>query len=288
MRLRLGGWISILLLFVVMGLGGVCYYLWGYYVKSTALERELEEAQRTIRSNDIQVLGLMGKLQSLESDIQRVKQFDAKLRVLMDVEKDQGASVYPEPEGDAGASGAGAVSNPHFFSRHRELFIINMHSLVDDLATNIRLEEVEQQTLVDLMRGNKDFLVATPSIWPAKGYITSGFGPRRAPLAGATSMHTALDIANVIGTPVIAPARGIVTFSGMDGAYGICIVLDHGGGIQTRYAHLSKSSVSVGQLVQRTEVIGAIGNTGRSTGPHLHYEVIVNGTKVNPMRYILN
>jgi len=101
-------------------------------------------------------------------------------------------------------------------------------------------------------------------------------------------MHKGLDISNRVGTPIRAPARGAVTFSGPDGAYGISITIDHGNGMVTRYAHMQKTLVKVGEFVQRGDVIGALGNTGRSTGPHLHYEVILNGTPVDPMRYILN
>ena len=101
-------------------------------------------------------------------------------------------------------------------------------------------------------------------------------------------MHKGLDISNRVGTPVWAPARGTVTFVGTDGGYGTCVMIDHGNNIVTRYAHLQKALVREGQYVQRGDVIAALGNTGRSTGPHLHYEVIVGGIPVNPMRYILN
>ena len=101
-------------------------------------------------------------------------------------------------------------------------------------------------------------------------------------------MHKGLDISNRVGTPICAPARGTVTFVGADGGYGTCVMIDHGNNIVTRYAHLQKALVREGQYVQRGDVIAALGNTGRSTGPHLHYEVIVGGIPVNPMRYILN
>jgi murein DD-endopeptidase MepM/ murein hydrolase activator NlpD len=101
-------------------------------------------------------------------------------------------------------------------------------------------------------------------------------------------LHKGLDISNRPGTPIWAPARGAVTFAGPDGAYGLSAVIDHGKGVVTRYAHMSKIAVAVGHYVQRGDVIGAMGSTGRSTGPHLHYEVLVNGVNVNPLRYIMN
>jgi murein DD-endopeptidase MepM/ murein hydrolase activator NlpD len=286
-NLRLRGWIGLVLFFLVVALAGTSAYFWRFYDRARALEYELEETQKLLRAHDNQMLALTGKLQSLEEDVMRVQQFDAKLRVLMNIDKDT-ADIAADENEDPRQSGAGALNNPLFYSRHRELFVRRAHNLVDELASSIRLEEVDQQSLVSFLRNNKDSLLSTPSIWPVKGYLTSSFGWRRSPTFGASRMHQGLDISNRIGTPVRAPARGSVTFSGFDGAYGICITIDHGNGIVTRYAHLSKSSVKVGDYVQRGDVIGAVGNTGRSTGPHLHYEVRVNGAPVNPMRYILN
>lgn len=286
-NLRLRGWFGLALFFLVAALAGANFYLLGFYTKSMALEHELEEAQKTIRAHDSQMLGLAGKLQTLEEDIQRVQQFDAKLRVLMNIDKDTADRDIDE-DAVPPQSAAGALNNAAFLSRHRELFTRRIHSLVDELADSINVEEVEQQTLVSFLRVNKDSLLSTPSIWPTKGFLTSGFGWRRSPVSGGGRMHKGLDISNRIGTPVWAPARGTVTFTGNDGAYGICIMIDHGNNIVTRYAHLLRTLVREGQFVQRGDVIGAVGNTGRSTGPHLHYEVIVSGVPVNPMRYVLN
>lgn len=281
-NLRMRGWFGILLFALAAGLAGANVYLWSFYTKSLALERELKDSQRLVRAGESQLLSLSDKLQGLEEDVRRVQQFDAKLRVLMNADTDVA-------DKDAESAPPGNILGaPGYLARHRDLYVRHLHSLADNLSSNVLLEEVEQQTLVSLMRLNKDSLLSTPSIWPVKGYLTSGFGWRRSPFSGATKMHTGLDVSNRVGTPVSAPARGAVTFSGMDGAYGICIVIDHSNGIVTRYAHLSKSLVSIGDYVQRGDVVGALGNTGRSTGPHLHYEVILNGTPVDPMRYILN
>lgn len=295
-KLRLRGWLGIVLFFIVAALGATTAYFSSYYDRVSMLEHELDEAQKQLRASSSQVMSLTGRLRSLEEDVRRVQQFDAKLRVIMNIEQ-SGEAFTREDEAEApgGVDGAGgtpgaaaALSNPLFFSRHQELYIRRLHSLVDDLGATIRLEEVDQQKLVSFLRSNKDTLLSTPSIWPVKGYLTSGFGWRRSPMTGASRMHQGLDISNRPGTPVRATARGSITFSGWDGAYGICIHVEHGAGIVTRYAHLQKSSVKVGDYVQRGDVIGAVGNTGRSTGPHLHYEVRLNGVPVNPMRYILN
>lgn len=287
-KLRLGSWIgAILLVVVAVGIGAGLSFR-DFYSRSRDLERELADTQNLLRAQESQVLSLSGKLNELEQDVRRVQQFDAKLRVLMNIEKDSAETENEDQADQAAAGSPGGLYNPLFLSRHRELYLRRLHGLVDELETTVRLEEVDQQNLVAFLRENKDSLLSTPSIWPVKGFLTSSFGWRRAPLSGATRLHQGLDISTAIGTPVRAPARGAVTFAGWDGAYGICITIDHGGGISTRYAHLSKSAVKAGDYVQRGDVIGAVGNTGRSTGPHLHYEVRLRDVPVNPMRYILN
>jgi murein DD-endopeptidase MepM/ murein hydrolase activator NlpD len=128
-----------------------------------------------------------------------------------------------------------------------------------------------------------------PNLWPVEGTLTGSYGTRTDPLSGEGSeFHSGADISAPIGTPVRAPADGIVTFAAMEGGYGRMIQIDHGGGITTRYGHLSKFFVFAGQEVRRGEKIGAVGNTGRVTAPHLHYEVRTNGTPMNPYRYLVN
>ena len=283
-NLRFRGWFVLLLFLLVAALACLNVYLWDFYAKSHVLEKQLLEAQRLVHNSESQLLSLTGKLQILESDLYRVQQFDSKLRVIMNI--DDSASTQGDDE--ATPTESAQLNNPVFLSQHRELFTRRLHTLIDELSSSVHLEEIQQQTLVSFLRENKDALLSTPSIWPVKGYLTSSFGYRSSPFTGRSSLHKGIDVSNRIGTPIWAPARGAVTFSGHDGAYGICIVIDHGNNIVTRYAHMSKALVSVGQYVQRGDVIGHIGNTGRSTGPHLHYEVIVNGAHVNPMRYIMN
>jgi murein DD-endopeptidase MepM/ murein hydrolase activator NlpD len=291
-NLRFRGWVVLLFFLALFGLAGLSAYLWNFYTRAHILEVELGEAHRIIRSHDSQVLSLFGKMQALEQNVSQVQQFGVKLRVLInmepaDAEVDSTVDAAFSDSAAPGVTGRG-MNNPQMLSRHRELFMARMHSLVDDLAISLRLEEVEQQVVVGFMLKNTDALLSTPSIWPVRGRVTSGFGPRRAPLGGGTAMHLGIDISNRIGTLIRAPARGAVTFVGRESGYGIIITLDHGNGIITRYAHLNKAFVQEGDYVQRGDVIAEVGNTGRTTGPHLHYEVIVNGTHVNPMRYILN
>ena len=128
--------------------------------------------------------------------------------------------------------------------------------------------------------------LATPSIWPVTGWLSSAYGTRRDPFTGGSDFHPGLDISSPQGEPVLAPADGVVSSASFSGNYGNLIVLDHGFGIITRYGHLSRYAVMNGQQVRRGDVIGFVGTTGRSTSPHLHYEILVNGQQTNPLRLL--
>jgi len=128
----------------------------------------------------------------------------------------------------------------------------------------------------------------TPTVWPVVGKLESGFGGRANPFGGGSyEFHSGQDIEAAWGDPVVAGASGTVTFVGWQNGYGQLIVLDHRGGLTTRYGHLSHIDVFQGQAVARSEFIGRVGSTGRSTGPHLHYEVRFNDEPVNPLQYLL-
>ena len=127
---------------------------------------------------------------------------------------------------------------------------------------------------------------ATPSIWPAKGWLSSTMGRRSDPITGGADFHSGLDIAGERGQSVFATADGTVTHVGFEGGYGNLIVLDHGFGLQTRYGHLLNYSVKEGAKVKRGDIIGHVGNSGRSTGYHLHYEVLASGKLLNPLQLL--
>jgi len=127
---------------------------------------------------------------------------------------------------------------------------------------------------------------ATPSMWPAYGWLSSTMGWRKDPITGEDDYHSGLDIAGEKGQPVYATAAGTVSQVGNQGAYGNLITVDHGFGLQTRYGHLSKFRTKVGAKIQRGDIIGEVGNTGRTTGYHLHYEVLANGRLLNPLQLL--
>ena len=136
-------------------------------------------------------------------------------------------------------------------------------------------------TTADWIRAN-----AAPNLWPVQGQVTGSFGERIDPFNGEGAFHSGVDIGSSYGAPIIAPADGTVTFTDTLGGYGKAIMIDHGNGISTRYGHLSGFAVTAGQKVHRGDVIGYVGESGRSTGPHLHYEVRINDTPVNPYKYL--
>jgi murein DD-endopeptidase MepM/ murein hydrolase activator NlpD len=129
-------------------------------------------------------------------------------------------------------------------------------------------------------------LAAAPTLWPVEGLVTGSFGERVDPFNGEGAFHTGVDISTAYGTPVIAPADGIVTYAETLAGYGRVVMIDHGQGISTRYGHLANYTVVPGQSVHRGDVLGYVGMTGRSTGPHLHYEVRIHDVPVNPHKYM--
>jgi len=152
---------------------------------------------------------------------------------------------------------------------------------VNDLEVNIhRLD----QHLLD----RDSFLKATPTLLPVKGWITSYYGPRKSHYSGRVKMHEGIDIGAPKGRAIFAPADGIVTFSGEKPGFGYFVQIDHGYGVETVFGHNKRNHVKKGQLLKRGDLIARVGNTGYSTGPHLHYEVRVNGTPVDPLYFILD
>ena len=127
---------------------------------------------------------------------------------------------------------------------------------------------------------------ATPSIWPVAGWLTSAFGSRQDPLGTSAEFHAGLDISAEYGAPVKATAEGTIETAGWAGDYGNMVLLKHGYGMSTRYGHMSRLVVSAGQTVKRGQVIGYVGATGRTTAPHLHYEIMLNGQRVNPLNLL--
>jgi murein DD-endopeptidase MepM/ murein hydrolase activator NlpD len=162
-----------------------------------------------------------------------------------------------------------------------QLYALRTTALSGAASTGIFLGLTRNVTTADWMRAN-----SAPNLWPVEGPVTGSFGERIDPFNGEGAFHSGIDISAAYGQAVMAPADGIVTFADFMGGYGRAIIVDHGHGITTRYGHLANFAVVPGQTVHRGDTIGYVGLSGRSTGPHLHYEVRINDTPVNPHKYL--
>lgn len=251
-------------------------------VKKKAYEvarlREQTEVQRS------QIYFFSSKIEELERQVSRLKDLDRKIRIIANLERGQEGQTMP---------GIGGPSPSDLRDRLRSNLddkglIQQMKVDVERLQSEASLSERSLLELERVLQTKQEILAHTPSIWPAQGWVTSEFGFRTNPFTGLTQMHEGIDISNRVGTIVVAPANGFVSDIGTDWIHGKFLVISHGFGMTTRYSHLNKVLVKVGQKVKRGDKIAEVGMTGKTTGPHLHYEVRLHGIPVNPMRYILN
>ncbi|KUG28438.1 membrane protein [hydrocarbon metagenome] len=281
-KLRLRGWLFFLTLLAIAGMVAANIVLLSYYGEYTLKELELAAAEKTVQEQKSQLLNLSEKIKGIEADLSRIRDFDAKLRLMINLDQEP-RNVSPQPEG-----GDQDFSKKYIPLYRQEMLARNLHKFLHDLGEKASLEKTEQEKLLALFNENKDYLSSTPAIWPTQGWISSEFGERVSPFSGRKEFHKGLDISTTLGTPVYATAAGTVSFAGEGQGSGPTVTIEHRGGITTSYSHLDGVAVTQGQTVSRGEAIGSVGDSGRSTGPHLHYEVRVNGVPVNPMRYILN
>lgn len=252
-----------------------------------------------------------GKLDTLQSGLDRVGMMTSKLKLITDTQmKDRPEKLNFPAQAQAPAldSKQERMTNEQLLQQEplvqsdnpvntfkgeiaAEKSTSNYATLVIRIDEAVKDSALKEQSVIELwemLSDRQSLLSATPYIKPARGPIGSRFGYRIDPINGKQKMHAGVDIVASPGTPVRAPADGVISFAGWDEQFGKLVSIDHGYGVLTRYAHNSQIYVQVGQKVTKFDVISATGNTGRSTGPHLHYEVRVNGIPVNPMNYILD
>ena len=163
----------------------------------------------------------------------------------------------------------------------QQFYALRMTAMTGAASVGIGMGDMRDASTRDWLR-----LAAAPTLWPVQGRITGSFGERIDPFSGEGAFHRGVDISSEIGTRIIAPADGVVRFADFMNGYGRTVLLDHGNGITTLYGHMSGFAVSAGQLVHRGDTVGYVGQSGRSTGPHLHYEVRIFDTPVNPRKYL--
>jgi len=245
---------------------------------------ELSQLRQETEEQRSKIHFFSSKIEDLEKQLSRLKDFDKKIRIIANLEKGQETTSFVGMGGPSPSD----VREKLKAEKDETGLVQQMRTDVERLKSEAVSREDSLAELEKLLENKKEMLVHTPSIWPVQGWVTSGFGFRANPFTGLNQMHEGLDISNRLGTPVVATGDGIVSATGKDFSYGNVVVVSHGFGIITRYNHLSKILVNAGQKVRRGDKIAEVGTTGKSTGPHLHYEVKVNGIPVNPARYILN
>ncbi|MBW8005802.1 MAG: M23 family metallopeptidase [candidate division NC10 bacterium] len=236
--------------------------------------RETVKAQRRVAT----------RLETLAQEVTRLRTFDHQIRRLAGMEEVQ--SLMAMGGGTLELGKALAAGEQAEYEQLVERLYQDLQRLEREVA--LRTESLEAVTTYLTQQKNR--LAATPSIWPTQdeGYVSSSYGHRASPFTGRRQTHTGIDIAAPRGTSILAAADGVVTFSGRMAGYGRVIVVTHGFGFKTFYGHNQKNKVRKGERVKRGQVIGTVGNSGYSTGSHLHYEVLVKDRTINPLKYIVD
>jgi murein DD-endopeptidase MepM/ murein hydrolase activator NlpD len=226
---------------------------------------------------------LHGRLSTLSDTLTRISQRDARIRVLANLEP-----IDPQVQA-AGIGGPTLAARPGLLNagptvRRSEEIRVDLNALIR--RANLLASSFEEAK--DSLASHSQRLAATPSIMPTQGWLTSAFSSMREhPILHIARPHEGIDVTAPMGSPIEAPAAGVVTDAGWESGYGNTVTIDHGYGVTTKFAHASKLLVKTGQRVQRGQRIALVGNTGLATGPHLHYEVHVNGRPVDPLKYVL-
>jgi murein DD-endopeptidase MepM/ murein hydrolase activator NlpD len=287
-------------LLVVQGL------LLTHYVIQATQVRELEELRLEAAQLREQTASFSAAVEELKRRMLSIREINQRLRVMLGIEEQdsrdmvggKGGSEIPMDAGSPLETASLSLAEPvdgtvSPFPRGEPSggegsLMEQLRRAIAWLDQQSRREERRLEELLEVAKTKTARWAATPSIWPVRGWVTSGFGPRISPFTSQPAMHDGLDIGAAPNTPVRAPAGGSVRWAGFDAKMGNTIVIDHGYGIETLYGHLAKIQVRTGQRVNRGDLIGLVGSTGLSTGPHLHYTVRVKGQPVNPLRYILD
>jgi len=262
---------SALFMLVFVGL-----FVWHFQMRGQLAE--LKDLRRDNKTQKIQIQNFSSQIDGLTDQVVRLVEFDRKLRVMTDI---------GPPKGTIKSYGVGGAEELHPSFAASDLGDAVKQDL-SFLQSQVSKQEQSFQELETVVQSRQSLWASTPSIWPTSGWLSSDFGKRISPFTGHRAMHRGIDIAARSGTPIIAPAAGVVTYYRFNGGFGRYLKVNHGYGTVTHYGHLSKSEVKVGQKVKRGDIIGYVGNTGLSTGPHLHYEVYVNNVAIDPMKFILN
>jgi hypothetical protein len=301
----------------VIGAGVAALVLVGVladYVRVRMAHAELEGLRTLAQAQKARIDGFESSVGMLEQKLSMVAEFERKVRVIANLPGSAGAGgadvaaevvpsgpeglsdgqggeeevvpgAFESPGGAARPGGAGSAAGEAGRADDRVGFLAREAERLGLVADARALSLAE---LVDQLEDKHHRLASSPAIWPAHGWLTSRFGPRISPFTGRRQFHAGIDIAGARGTEIVAPADGRVEFVGAKGPLGQTVMIDHGFGIRTHFGHNDAVLVKRGEVVARGQAIARLGNTGRSTGPHLHYSVEVNGKAVDPIDYIFD
>lgn len=247
-------------------------------------EEIISGKERNIEDLQTQLTSLSEEADQFRTRMEEVKLLESQVKEMIGLEKT--AAPAEITDGDPSDGGIGGEELPISQSEMESFLssVLEGYGMMDQQITNLKtsLEETRLAVIE-----NQEELRVTPSIWPTESRrITSLFGVRSDPFTGRARMHGGIDFGGTIGDPVYATADGTVVTSGKSAAEGLSIHIDHENGMSTKYMHLSKLIATHGTLVKKGEIIGLLGSTGRSTGPHLHYEVLINGVRQDPTLYL--
>ena len=286
-RLLKASTIVAIALFVVLTVFAIDYFS----LRNDA-HRSIVIADKLTLQNDLidhqknQIQNFASQINELKYQLSELNNFEKKMRIIANFDNGE-----DEAEGVFGIGGSMPEDlDPAIgMNEMQSVFLQEMHEQVSHLDQVAVSQQERFESLFGHLQEQRNMLACTPTVRPVEGgYISSVFGYRISPFTERKEFHKGLDIAITKGTPIIATAGGVITFSAEKGLMGNMVVLDHGYGFTTRYGHCKELLKKKGDAVKRGDVIATVGNTGRTTGPHVHYEVQMNGVQVNPNRYILN
>lgn len=241
------------------------------YVTAELDQAELNRLQVENRQQRNELQRLVAGIEDLQKEMRLMAQTDAKVRIMADLSK-------PKTDTMAGIGGPPEIDENDSFAQ--------LQTRIDKMRRDIDLRRESQEEIQGFLNDQRSVVGAKPTGWPVKGWLTSGFGMRKSPFTGKRKMHEGYDIAARTGTPIYVTADGVVSKAETVPGYGKLVVVEHGYGYRTYYGHNSKIFVRAGERVTRGQKIAAVGNTGRSTGSHVHYEVRRNGVPVNPKKFL--
>ena len=277
-RKRLRKYLAIAGMLLLFGL-----FMLGDYMSLLIKRAEIDRLREENSKLKNRLLAIQKDSENLEKKLSLFEDYAKKLNTIAGLE-----SPYALKEVGGVGGGEFIMSSPLPKRKSQKFNISKISSELNRLKKKAQNLDINFDILYKFFKEQQELLACTPSIWPTRGYLTSVFGYRRDPFTGKRAFHKGIDISAPIGQKVHVTAKGIVVKTGyMPRSFGRYVMVNHGFGFTTVYGHLSRILVKPGQRVKREDVIGLVGNTGRSTAPHLHYEVRVYGRSVNPLLYIL-